>query len=133
MTAAVDGRQRAALPVRRRADAGAGRRRPYAGHNYLLNVGSGYSVVQNPPAGDDRPNGILYENSAVRIAAIPDGTSQTVAISETIRSTVGCAHRVQRPDDLRAGPARRLRDHREQHRRQRPADHLGRRLRDAAA
>lgn len=61
----------------------------YSVHNYLLNVGSGYSVVQNPPAGMTPPNGILFENSAVRIAAITDGTSQTVAISETIRSTAG--------------------------------------------
>jgi prepilin-type N-terminal cleavage/methylation domain-containing protein/prepilin-type processing-associated H-X9-DG protein len=62
---------------------------PYAVHNYLLNVGSGYSVVQAPPTGMVAPNGILYENSAVSIAAITDGTSQTVSMSETIRSTDG--------------------------------------------
>jgi prepilin-type N-terminal cleavage/methylation domain-containing protein/prepilin-type processing-associated H-X9-DG protein len=61
----------------------------YAGHNYLLNVGSGYSVVQNPPSPLMPPDGILFENSAVTIAAITDGTSQTVAISETIRSATG--------------------------------------------
>jgi prepilin-type N-terminal cleavage/methylation domain-containing protein/prepilin-type processing-associated H-X9-DG protein len=61
----------------------------YAGHNYLLNVGSGYSVVQAPPSPMTAPNGIFFENSAVRFAGIPDGTSQTVAISETIRSTAG--------------------------------------------
>ena len=61
----------------------------YSVHNYLLNVGSGYSVVQNPPAGMDPPNGILFENSAVRFAAITDGTSQSIVISETIRSTAG--------------------------------------------
>jgi prepilin-type N-terminal cleavage/methylation domain-containing protein/prepilin-type processing-associated H-X9-DG protein len=61
----------------------------YSGHNYLLSVGSGYSVVQNPPAPMTAPNGILYENSRVRFADIRDGTSQTVAISETIRSTLG--------------------------------------------
>ena len=61
----------------------------YAGHNYLLNVGTGYSVVQNPPAPMTQPDGILYENSAVSIAMIRDGTSQTIAISETVRSTVG--------------------------------------------
>jgi prepilin-type N-terminal cleavage/methylation domain-containing protein/prepilin-type processing-associated H-X9-DG protein len=61
----------------------------YSVHNYLLNVGSGYSVVQSPPAGGTPPNGFFFENSAVTIAAITDGTSQTVAISETIRSTAG--------------------------------------------
>ena len=61
----------------------------YAVHNYLLNVGSGFSVVQNPPAGMLPPNGILFENSAVSIAAILDGSSQTVSMSETIRSTDG--------------------------------------------
>ena len=61
----------------------------YAVHNYLMNVGSGYSVVQNPPAPRTPPNGILFENSAVSLAMITDGTSGTVAISETIRSTFG--------------------------------------------
>lgn len=61
----------------------------YAGHNYLLNVGSGFSVVQSPPSGMLPPNGILFENSLVRIASITDGTSNSVAISESIRSTFG--------------------------------------------
>ena len=61
----------------------------YSGHNYLLSVGSGFSVVQNPPSPLTTPNGILFENSAVRIADILDGTSRTAAISETIRSTAG--------------------------------------------
>ena len=61
----------------------------YSVHNYLLNVGSGYSVVQAPPGGGPAPNGIFFENSAVRIAAITDGTSQSVAVSETIRSVFG--------------------------------------------
>ncbi len=61
----------------------------YSGHNYLLNVGSGFSVVQNPPAPMTPPDGVLFENSALRFADIPDGTSQTVAISESIRSTAG--------------------------------------------
>src|SRR5262245_17276664 len=46
---------------------------PYAVHNYLLNVGSNYSVVQTPPTGVLPPNGILYENSNVSIAGITDG------------------------------------------------------------
>src|SRR4051812_42410909 len=49
----------------------------YSVHNYLLNVGSGYSVVPRPPAGGTAPNGFFFENSAVTIAAITDGTSQT--------------------------------------------------------
>lgn len=61
----------------------------YAVMNYPLNVGSEYSLVQNPPMGAVPPNGIFFENSAVRIAGITDGTSQTIAISETIRSTAG--------------------------------------------
>ena len=62
---------------------------PYATHNYPLNVGSGYSVVPTPPGGALPPNGILFENSAIGMAAITDGTSQTVAIGKTIRSTAG--------------------------------------------
>ncbi|MDB5351936.1 MAG: prepilin-type N-terminal cleavage/methylation protein [Planctomycetota bacterium] len=61
----------------------------YAGHNYLLSVGSGYSVVQRPPASQPEPNGLLYENSAVRMADIVDGTMHTAAISETVRSASG--------------------------------------------
>jgi prepilin-type N-terminal cleavage/methylation domain-containing protein/prepilin-type processing-associated H-X9-DG protein len=61
----------------------------YAGHNYLLNVGSGYSAVQAPPAGVMVPDGILFENSAVGVSAITDGTSGTVAMSESIRSVDG--------------------------------------------
>lgn len=62
----------------------------YATHNYLLNVGSTYSVVQNPVAPlVDVPNGVLYENSAVGPSAITDGTSNTAAVSETIRSVPG--------------------------------------------
>ena len=61
----------------------------YAGHNYPLNVGSGYAVVQSPPIGQSPPNGIFYENVATRIADVLDGTSQSAAIAETIRSTAG--------------------------------------------
>jgi len=58
----------------------------YAGHNYLLNVGSGYSVVRNPPAPLTAPTGMFFENSAVSIAGITDGTSQSVFIAESLRS-----------------------------------------------
>ena len=62
---------------------------PYAVHNYPLNVGSDYSLVQSPPSPLTSPNGIFFENSAVGLTAITDGSSQTVAIGETVRSTVG--------------------------------------------
>ena len=63
----------------------------YGMHNYPMCTGSGYSVVQNPAGGlaGNMPNGVLYENSAVSPAMITDGTSGTVAISETLRSTAG--------------------------------------------
>jgi prepilin-type N-terminal cleavage/methylation domain-containing protein/prepilin-type processing-associated H-X9-DG protein len=61
----------------------------FAVHSYLHNVGSNYAVVQQPPGGMAQPNGIFYENSDVRIASISDGTSQTVAMSESVHSTDG--------------------------------------------
>ncbi|HWE36517.1 MAG TPA: DUF1559 domain-containing protein [Isosphaeraceae bacterium] len=61
---------------------------PFATHNYNVNVGSGYSVVQRPaPPLADIPNGMFSENLAVTTAMITDGLSGTVAVSETIRST----------------------------------------------
>jgi prepilin-type N-terminal cleavage/methylation domain-containing protein/prepilin-type processing-associated H-X9-DG protein len=65
----------------------------YATHNYPMNTGSTYSVVQNPaPPLTDRPNGVLFENSAISPAAITDGMSGTVAIAETIRSIPGATY-----------------------------------------
>lgn len=61
----------------------------YATHNYLMNTGSTYAVTQNPTPPLGVPNGVFFENSAVSLAAITDGSSQTVAVSETIRSTDG--------------------------------------------
>jgi prepilin-type processing-associated H-X9-DG protein len=59
----------------------------YGMHNYPLNVGSRYSVVTTPTAPlVGSANGIFYENVAVKVAAITDGLSGTIAISETIRS-----------------------------------------------
>ena len=55
----------------------------------MLNLGSGYAVVQSPSAPLPTPDGILFENSAFSIAAVTDGTSQSIAIAETIRSTDG--------------------------------------------
>ena len=62
----------------------------YATHNYNANVGSLYTVVQHPePPLTGSPNGVFFENSRVRPASITDGLSNTVAISETIRSVPG--------------------------------------------
>lgn len=59
----------------------------YAMHNYLLSVGTSYTVVQQPAAPlQGVPDGIFFENTALNAAAITDGLSSTVAISETIRS-----------------------------------------------
>jgi prepilin-type processing-associated H-X9-DG protein len=62
----------------------------YGMHNYLLNVGNQYPVLTNPvPQLFGQPNGIFYENVAVRISAITDGLSNTVAISESVRAVPG--------------------------------------------
>jgi prepilin-type processing-associated H-X9-DG protein len=49
-----------------------------APNNYQMNVGTLHPVAEN--------NGILFENSRVRIADIADGTSQTALLSELARS-----------------------------------------------
>jgi prepilin-type N-terminal cleavage/methylation domain-containing protein/prepilin-type processing-associated H-X9-DG protein len=60
----------------------------FATHNYNMNVGSTYSVVQYPAAPlSGSPNGPFFENSRTGPADFIDGMSNTVAISETIRST----------------------------------------------
>jgi prepilin-type processing-associated H-X9-DG protein len=66
---------------------------PFATHNYNMNVGSNYPVVANitaanmpSPAFVGGPNGPFFENSAVSLAMITDGTSNTAAITETRRS-----------------------------------------------
>ncbi len=62
----------------------------FATHNYNVSTGSGYSVVQSPAAPlAGVPDGVFFENSAVSLAAITDGTSSTVAVSETTRSIPG--------------------------------------------
>jgi prepilin-type N-terminal cleavage/methylation domain-containing protein/prepilin-type processing-associated H-X9-DG protein len=58
-----------------------------ATHNYNVNTGSMYSVVQVPaPPLTGIPNGPFFENSRVSPANFIDGMSNTVAITETIRS-----------------------------------------------
>jgi prepilin-type N-terminal cleavage/methylation domain-containing protein/prepilin-type processing-associated H-X9-DG protein len=62
----------------------------YATHNYNVNTGNTYTVVQNPAAPlTGAPNGVFFENSRTRPSDFLDGLSQTVAISETIRSNPG--------------------------------------------
>jgi prepilin-type N-terminal cleavage/methylation domain-containing protein/prepilin-type processing-associated H-X9-DG protein len=61
---------------------------PFATHNYNLNTGSGYPVVQVPVAPlTGTPNGPFFENARVGPAHFTDGMSNTVAITETVRST----------------------------------------------
>jgi prepilin-type N-terminal cleavage/methylation domain-containing protein/prepilin-type processing-associated H-X9-DG protein len=65
----------------------------YGMHNYLLNVGNQYPVSTRPMAPlTGQPNGIFYENVALRIASITDGLSGTAAITESIRSVPGIGY-----------------------------------------
>jgi prepilin-type N-terminal cleavage/methylation domain-containing protein/prepilin-type processing-associated H-X9-DG protein len=55
----------------------------YAGINYMVNFGSGTGVNYDLRWPTD---GIVYEDSNVRMANVRDGASSTVAASETVRS-----------------------------------------------
>jgi len=55
----------------------------YAGNNYMLSTGSGVDLNYDQRFKTD---GITYYNSSVRLAEVTDGTSNTVFMSETIRS-----------------------------------------------
>ena len=57
-------------------------------HNYPLNTGTTFPVSPRNPGGVP-VTGIFYENSSVRFGGISDGLSNTVAISETVRSQLG--------------------------------------------
>jgi prepilin-type N-terminal cleavage/methylation domain-containing protein/prepilin-type processing-associated H-X9-DG protein len=60
----------------------------FATHNYNVNVGACYPVVQLPaPPLTGVPNGPFFENSRIGPAEITDGMSNTVAVTETVRST----------------------------------------------
>ncbi len=64
----------------------------YGVHNYNMCTGSTYALAQNPltTSGAGIPaNGVFFENVAVSIAMITDGTSGTVAVADTLRSTAG--------------------------------------------
>jgi prepilin-type N-terminal cleavage/methylation domain-containing protein len=66
---------------------------PFATHNYNVNVGSGYPVVQNPMAPlTGTPNGPFFENARVDPASFTDGMSNTAAVTETVRSTNSSAY-----------------------------------------
>ncbi len=53
--------------------------------NYVLCTGNTMPVSPNNPAGA-RVNGIFYENSGVGVSQIPDGTSNTICVSEQVIS-----------------------------------------------
>jgi prepilin-type N-terminal cleavage/methylation domain-containing protein/prepilin-type processing-associated H-X9-DG protein len=55
-----------------------------AGINYMVSMGSGTELFYDQRWPTD---GIVYENSKVRLAEILDGTSQTIVLSEAVRST----------------------------------------------
>jgi prepilin-type processing-associated H-X9-DG protein len=64
-----------------------------ATHNYNVNTGSGYPVVQSPaPPLTGTPNGPFFENSRTSPASISDGMSNTVAVTETVRSVPGATY-----------------------------------------
>jgi prepilin-type N-terminal cleavage/methylation domain-containing protein/prepilin-type processing-associated H-X9-DG protein len=56
--------------------------------NYLVNTGTTYPI--SPFCQSKLPiTGIFFDNSSVRLCDIPDGTSQTIAVSETVKSENG--------------------------------------------
>ncbi len=57
-------------------------------HNYTLNTGTTYPVSSRNPGGV-RVTGVFYENSAVGLRDVIDGSSHTVCISETVKSEGG--------------------------------------------
>src|SRR5438105_2570456 len=57
-------------------------------HNYPLSTGTTYALSRRNPGGVP-VTGIFYENSPTRFAEITDGLSNTVCISETVKSEGG--------------------------------------------
>ena len=55
-----------------------------AGINYMVSIGSGTELFYDQRWPTD---GIVHENSKVRLVEILDGASQTIVLSETVRST----------------------------------------------
>jgi prepilin-type N-terminal cleavage/methylation domain-containing protein len=56
-------------------------------HNYPLNTGTTFPVSPRNP-GNVAITGIFYENSSTKFRDVTDGMSQTVCVSETVRSKV---------------------------------------------
>lgn len=57
-------------------------------HNYPLSTGTTYPLsLRNP--GNVPVTGVFYENSWTKLAAVTDGTSTTICISETIKAEGG--------------------------------------------
>ncbi len=56
----------------------------YGGNNYMISTGSGTSTHYDQRWSTD---GITFENSMVGFNAVIDGASNTVFVSESIRST----------------------------------------------
>ncbi len=66
---------------------------PFATHNYNLNTGSGYPVVQIPLTPlTGIPNGPFFENARISPANFTDGMSNTTAITEIVRSTASSTY-----------------------------------------
>ena len=64
-----------------------------ATHNYTVNTGSAYPVVQYPVTPlTGSPNGPFFENSRVSPASFTDGMSNTAAVTETVRSMPGSTY-----------------------------------------
>jgi prepilin-type processing-associated H-X9-DG protein len=57
-------------------------------HNYPLNTGTTFPVSPRNP-GRIPVTGVFYENSATNLREISDGSSQTICIAETVKSTPG--------------------------------------------
>ncbi|MGE3820356.1 MAG: DUF1559 domain-containing protein [Isosphaeraceae bacterium] len=57
-------------------------------HNYPLCSGTTYPLSPRNPSGV-AITGVFFENSAVRLAQIVDGASQTVCVGETVKSEPG--------------------------------------------
>ena len=57
-------------------------------HNYPLNTGTTYPISTRNASGTP-VTGIFFENSSVRFRDVTDGMSNTVCISETLRSQLG--------------------------------------------